>query len=69
MDDKQIVEIRLPNGEVVERELSKDEIGFWVSLGMYLAHGFHAISTIHAAQQMDDFGTIDVDPEEEQAIN
>jgi hypothetical protein len=36
--------IRLPNGTTVDRELGKDEVEYWLSVGMYLAHGFHLCS-------------------------
>lgn len=64
-----MIQLRLPNGASVEKELSYDEVCFWVSLGMYLAHGFHSISTVFAAEQMDEDATIEADPAEEQAIN
>ncbi len=50
--------IRLPNGDVVERELEQAEVEYWLSIGMYLAHGFHSISTIFAAEAMDEEATV-----------
>lgn len=50
--------IRLPNGAVTERELEKDEVEYWLSVAMFVSHGFHLMSTIFAAEQMDDAATV-----------
>lgn len=65
----QVIAVRLPNCSEVEKELSYEEVCFWVSLGMYFAHGFHTISTAFAASQMDDEATVELDPEQDQAVN
>ncbi|HEY0749920.1 MAG TPA: hypothetical protein VGD26_02115 [Chitinophagaceae bacterium] len=62
--------IRLPNGNTIDRELEKSEVEYWLSIGMYLAHGFHLLTTVFAAEQMDEQATIPVaDDDEEKAIN
>lgn len=63
--------IRLPTGQTINRELEKDEVEYWLSIGMYLSHGFHILSTVFAAEQMDDQSTVMPDDSEEveQSIN
>lgn len=60
--------IRLPNGTSVDRELEKDEVEYWLSVGMYLGHGFHLMTTIFAAEQMDDLATVPVPESEETPV-
>jgi hypothetical protein len=70
--------IRLPNGEVAVRELSKEEVEYWLSVGMYLGFGFHHITAVFAAEQeeadVEDTEVFDlpdlvpVDDEEEQEL-
>lgn len=60
--------IRLPDGTNVTREMSKEEAEYWLSIGLYLAHGFHHITAIFAAEQEneetdDDIIEIDDAPE------
>jgi hypothetical protein len=56
----------LPNGATVDKELEHSEVEYWVSIGMYLAHGFHQLSQVFVAEEMDDAATVPVDEEEEQ---
>lgn len=60
--------IRLPNGDSIERELELKEVEYWVSVGMYLAHGFHLLSTVFAAEQMDDAANVPLNNEEEEPV-
>jgi hypothetical protein len=61
--------IKLPNGDSVDRALSKEEVEFWVSLGMYLTHGFHAITAAYAVDNMDDEANVPVSEDGEVSIN
>lgn len=65
----EMYKIRLPNGTTVDRELGKDEVEYWLSVGMYLAHGFHLLTNVFAAEQMDDEATVEVDEDAEASIN
>jgi hypothetical protein len=38
--------------------LEKDEVEYWLSVAMFVSHGFHLMSTIFAAEQMDDAATV-----------
>lgn len=58
--------IRLPNGQTVDRELDRDEVEYWLSVGMYLAHGFHLLTTVFAAEQMDAEATVAVEQTEQE---
>lgn len=62
----EIYKIRLPNGDSIDRELEKDEVEYWLSIGMYLSHGFHLMTTVFAAEQMDDSANVPLDNEDEE---
>ena len=49
--------IRLPSGISKNMELEQDEAEYWISIGMFINHGLHAIMTVFAAEQMDDEAT------------
>jgi hypothetical protein len=57
--------IRLPNGQIAAREIDKEEAEYWISVGMFLAHGFHQLTTVFAAEQMDDAANVDIPEGEE----
>jgi hypothetical protein len=59
--------IRLPNGSSVERELEINEVEYWLSIGMYLAHGFHLLTTVFAAERMDDEANAPI-PEQDEEV-
>lgn len=72
MQKAQTYRIRLPDGTIAEREMEQTEAEYWLSLGMYLGHGFHAITTQFQAEMMaqddgDDMDEdyIEVEPDEE----
>lgn len=56
----EIYKLRLPNGTTVDRELERDEVEYWLSVGMYLAHGFQLITQCFAAEQMDELSTVPI---------
>lgn len=46
--------IRLPNGAIVERQMERTEAEYWISLGMYVGHGVSQLTTVFAAERLDD---------------
>lgn len=61
--------IRLPNGTIVEKEMEKIEAEYFISMGMYIAHGFQLLTTVFAAEQMDDQATVEVEQQETPVAN
>lgn len=57
--------IRLPNGATTEREIPQDEAEYWISIGMFLAHGFHQLTTVFQAEMMDSEATVQQEDDEE----
>jgi hypothetical protein len=65
--EPQTYKIRLPNGTTVDRELDLVEAEYFISVGMYIAHGFSLLTTVFAAEQMDEAANVEL-PEGETPV-
>lgn len=42
--------ITIPNGSKISKPLEKEEAEYWISLGMFVAHGLNSMMMVFAAE-------------------